>query len=206
MSSCPQRETMDLEKVFSKRIKKSSHSTGEGLICLLYVLINAAALWASPHYSLGVGFGSLSAGNTLFTFMTASRNSIFTWMVGIAFDEALVYHRFFGRLMVLLALIYSVFYMNDVIEKTSDSVTLTGLVSLGFCLVVALSSINYIRRKHFNLFFWSHYSFVGLLVGLFLHAEAARPFVVASVACYCIDKGFQILRKSPRLSLQYLRK
>ena len=93
-------KTSNWKKVFGKRMKKSSHSTGEGLICLIYVLINAAALWASPHYSLGVGFGSLSAGNTLFTFMTASRNSIFTWMVGIAFDEALVYHRFFGRLKI----------------------------------------------------------------------------------------------------------
>mmetsp|Transcript_20159 Transcript_20159/g.43790 ORF Transcript_20159/g.43790 Transcript_20159/m.43790 type:complete len:817 (+) Transcript_20159:888-3338(+) len=186
------------KRIFGRRIVKSGHSTGEAMFCLLYVLINLAALWISPTYAFGVGFGSLSAGNTLFTFITATRNSVLTWFIGIAFDQVLVYHRFVGRLTIVFALIHSGFYINDVFEKTSDPVTLTGLISLGCSFVIVLTSLNYVRRKFWNVFFWSHFSFAGFLVGLYLHASSARPFIVTAIACYCIDKGLQMMRKLPR--------
>lgn len=62
------------KKVFGKRVAKTNNSTGELMLCLLYVSVNAAALLASPDYAFGVGFGSLSAGNTVFVFLTAARN------------------------------------------------------------------------------------------------------------------------------------
>mmetsp|Transcript_26788 Transcript_26788/g.56565 ORF Transcript_26788/g.56565 Transcript_26788/m.56565 type:complete len:806 (-) Transcript_26788:177-2594(-) len=187
------------KKVFGKRVAKTSISTGEVLMCLLYVLINVSALLVSPTYDLGIGFGSLSAGNTVFTFMTAARNSFFTWFLGIAFDHIILYHRFIGRLTVALALIHSCFYIDDVINKTTDLITVTGLVSLGCGFVIVLSSVNYLRRKFFNMFFWIHCgSFLGFVAGLFFHAPGARPFVVAAIACYTFDKGLQMLRKMPK--------
>lgn len=191
-------KTSNWKKVFGRRVMKSSHSTGEAIICVFYILINVAALWISPTYAFGVGFGSLSVGNTLFLFMTAARNSFLSWVVGVAFEQVLVYHRFIGRVTVLLAFIHSCFYINDVIENTSDPFILTGIISLGCGFVIVLSSLNVIRRKFFNIFFWSHYSFIGFLVGLYLHALSARPFIIASVACYGIDKGLQMMWKLPR--------
>jgi hypothetical protein len=186
------------KRVFGRRVGKGSRSMAEVMLCLCYLVVNIVALWLSRDYSLGLGFGSLSAGNTLFVFATAARNSVFSWFVGVTFDQVLVYHRFFGRLTVLLALIHSCFYIDDIVERTSDSVIVTGLVALGCGLVIVLSSVNYVRRKYFNMFFWTHYSFLGFMVGLFLHATAARPFVIASVGCYCVDKGLQAVRKIPR--------
>lgn len=192
-------KTSNWKKVFGRRVTKTSNSTGEVMMCLLYVLINLAALWMSPTYAFGVGFGSLSAGNTLFTFMTAAKNSFFTWFLGVAFDQVLVYHRFFGRLTILLALVHSCFYIDDIFDRTTDQVTVTGLISLGCGLVIVLSSVNYVRRKFFNVFLWMHIGgFSGFLVGLYLHASAARPFIFAAVGCYGIDKGLQMLWKMPR--------
>jgi hypothetical protein len=54
-----------------------------------------------------------------------------------------------------------------------------------------------IRRKFFNVFYWSHFSFIGFIVGMYLHAAAARPYLVASIACYVADKGLQMLWKLP---------
>jgi hypothetical protein len=59
------------KSTFGRRIIKSDVSMGEAINCLLYVLINIAALLASPTYNYALGFGSLSAGNTLFLVMTA---------------------------------------------------------------------------------------------------------------------------------------
>jgi hypothetical protein len=58
-------------KAFGQRVIKSDLSMGEVVNCTLYVLINLAALLASPTYGYSIGLGSLSAGNTLFLVMTA---------------------------------------------------------------------------------------------------------------------------------------
>lgn len=189
---------------FGRRVVGTgSHSAGEAALLAAYVLINAGALLASPDYSLGVGFGSLSAGNVLFVFLTAARNSVLTWLAGITFDQLVVYHRFFGRLTVLLGLVHSCFYFDDILNRTSDSVTVTGLLSLGFGVVIVCSSLNYFRRKYFNFFFWSHYAFVGFVVALGLHAPSARPLLYASVGCYVVDKSFQMVWKMPTTALVF---
>lgn len=183
--------------VFGKRVIKSSHSTGEVITCVIYLLINVAALLTSP-YSYSVGLGSLSVGNTLFIFLTAARNSVLSWVVGISFEQALVFHRFIGRLMVLLACIHALLHLDYITGNTSSQRTITGLISLGFGLVIVVSSLNVVRRKYFNLFFWSHIiSFIGFIVGVFLHATGARPFLIASIACYGLDKCIQMVWKWP---------
>lgn len=179
-------------KIFGRRAK-SDLSTGEATLCLSYILINVVALLISPTYQLKVGFGSLSAGNTLFLVMTATRNSVITWILGVTFEHVLVYHRFIGRLTVVVSLIHSVFYIDQIIERISDRVTVTGLVSLGCSVIIFLSSLNYFRRKHFNIFFWSHFSFVGFIIGMYLHAPASQPYILASVVCYGVDKLLQMI-------------
>eukprot|EP00804_Cyclotella_cryptica_P026232 CCRYP_009796-RC/>CCRYP_009796-RC protein AED:0.05 eAED:0.05 QI:1240/1/1/1/0.85/0.75/8/145/833 len=176
------------KKAFGRRFVKSDLSIGEAINCLLYILINIAALLASPTYDYAIGLGSLSAGNTLFLVMTATRNSVFTWLIGMTFDQALIYHRFIGRLTVVVSLIHSILHYEQIIDKTSEKITVTGLIALSFGVIIFLTSLNYVRRKMFNVFFWSHFSFVGFIVGMYLHAASARPFILASAACYGLDK------------------
>jgi predicted ferric reductase len=167
---------------------KSDISTGEVVNCLIYVIINVAALLASPSYSYPIGLGSLSAGNTLFLVATATRNSVFTWLIGMTFDQALIYHRFIGRLTVVISLIHSALHYEHILNQTSERITVTGLSALSCGIVIFATSLNYVRRKLFNVFFWSHFAFLGFIVGMYLHAAAARPFIWASVACYGVDK------------------
>lgn len=175
-------------KAFGKRVMKSDISTGEVVNCLIYVIINVAALLASPSYSYPIGLGSLSAGNTLFLVATATRNSVFTWLIGMTFDQALIYHRFIGRLTVVISLIHSALHYEHILNQTSERITVTGLSALSCGIVIFATSLNYVRRKLFNVFFWSHFAFLGFIVGMYLHAAAARPFIWASVACYGVDK------------------
>lgn len=118
----------------------------------------------------------------------STRNSVFTWLIGMTFDQALIYHRFIGRLTVVVSMIHAALHYDQILDKTSEKITVTGLVSLSFGLVIFLTSLNYVRRKLFNVFFWSHFSFIGFIVGMYLHAKGARPFILASVACYGLDK------------------
>ena len=183
------------KSVFGKRAIKSNHSSGEAINCLLYVFINIMALFASPTYDVGVGLGSLSVGNIFFLFLTAARNGFLSWAVGVSFEQALVYHRFIGRLTVLLGFIHGCFHIDYITQKTSEQITITGLISLGFGVIIVLSSLNVIRRRYFNAFYWSHFAFIGFIVGVCLHSKAAQPFIIASVVCYGLDKGLQLMWK-----------
>ena len=185
------------KSMFGKRVIKSNHSSGEAINCLLYVFINIIALFASPTYDIGVGFGSLSVGNIFFLFLTAARNGFLSWAVGVSFEQAIIYHRFIGRLTVLLGFIHGCFHIDYITQKTYDQTTVTGLIALGFGFIILLSSLNVIRRRYFNVFYWSHFAFIGFIVGVFLHAKAAQPFIIASVVCYGLDKGLQLMWKWP---------
>ena len=88
----------------------------------------------------------------------------------------------------MISLIHSLLHYELILDKTSEKITVTGLVSLSCGIVMFLTSLNYVRRKLFNVFFWSHFAFAGFFVGMYLHAAGARPFILASVACYGLDK------------------
>jgi hypothetical protein len=189
-------------KVFGKRAFGTHSSNGDMVFCLCYLVLNSLALLLSP-YDLNVGFGSLAAGNIVFLVVSAIKNSVFTWFLGMAFDQVIVYHRFIGRVTVLASFIHSCFYFNRLLEFMSDRVYKTGFIALMFGIFIMISSLNWIRRKYFNVFYWSHIAFVGFIVCVYLHARGARPFILASVASYAVDKILHMVwTQLPRKTLR----
>jgi hypothetical protein len=174
-------------KIFGKRAFGTHSSNGDLVFCLFYLVLNSLALLLSP-YDLNVGFGSLAAGNIVFLVISAIKNSVFTWFLGMAFDQVIVYHQFIGRVTVLMSFIHSCFYFNRLVEFMSNRVYKTGFIALIFGIFITISSLNWIRRRYFNVFYWSHLAFVGFLVCVYLHARGARPFILAAIASYAIDK------------------
>ena len=190
-------------KIVGKRALGTYSSNGELVFCLFYLVLNSLALLLSP-YDLNVGFGSLAAGNIVFLVVSAIKNSVFTWFLGMAFDQVVVYHQFIGRVTVVTSFIHSCFYFNRLVEFMSDRVYKTGFIALMFGIFITISSINWIRRKYFNAFYWSHVAFVGFVICVYMHAGGARPFVLAAVASYAVDKVLhmvwtQLPRKTIRI-------
>jgi hypothetical protein len=190
-------------RIFGKRAWRTGSSNGEVAFCLFYLVLNSLAVGLSP-YSLDVGFGSLAAGNIVFLVVSAIKNSVFTWFLGMAFDQVIVYHQFIGRVTVVASFVHSCFYFDRLVEFMSDRVYKTGFIALMFGIFITISSLNWIRRKYFNAFYWSHLAFVGFIVCVYLHARGARPFVLAAVASYAVDKVLhmvwtQLPRKTMRI-------
>jgi hypothetical protein len=123
---------------------------------------------------------------TLLFFIPATRNSILTLGLGLPFDHVVVYHRFFGRFTFMLISAHF-FYFIDY-YSIAPFVYLSGLGAMICCLIILLTSLDTIRRKYFNLFYWSHYSFVGYLVLAYYHCTQTKPFILAAVAIYFVDK------------------
>lgn len=168
--------------------------------CSLYVVMNAVAILVSSTYELDVGFGSLAVGNILFLIISVAKNSIFA-SLRIALEKMLVYHGFLGHMTVVTSIIHSCFYLDRLLEFMSDPIYKTGFASLVCALFIFVTSINFIRRRFFNVFFWSHFACIGFIVGVFRHAKGARPFIVAALALYCLDKIFQLVSNRSRRTM-----
>ena len=175
------------------------------LTAFSYVLLNMICVINREEVSLNIG--SLAVSNITVVIILATRNSILTVLLRIPFDHLILYHRWVGRWMLLLSIIhgcmYSVFFVNNITEY----VNYTGFIALLFGLIIFISSINWVRRMHFNIFYWSHFSFLGLIVFAYLHVKETCVFILIGVGFYILDR---ILRISwsffPRKTLLFRKK
>jgi ferredoxin-NADP reductase len=62
-----------------------------------------------------------------------------------------------------------------------------------FGLIIFSTSLDYCRRKRFNIFFWSHYSFVGYFAFAYLHMPEARTFLLIGASLYAFDRFLRML-------------
>lgn len=164
----------------------SDWTLGSLLFVLAYLLLNVLCLYVACSSDFGRSWGSLAAANSMLLIIPAARNSILTAGLGLAFDHAVVYHRFLGRFAVLCVLVHG-WYFLDYVNRARFAFV-TGVAALGCGLVIFLTSVNYVRRNLFNLFYWSHYSFVGYLVLAYLHVPQTQPFMLAGGGLYVADK------------------
>ena len=121
----------------------------------------------------------------------ATRNSILTLGLGIAFDHAVVYHRFFGRFTIMCVVVHAGFFYNAYIDE--PFVYFTGIGALFCGLIIMLTSLDYIRRKYFNVFYWSHYAFVGYLTLAYFHCPQAQNYILVGASLYVLDKVLRML-------------
>lgn len=186
----------------TKRIPGSQWTSGAVMFCSLYLAGNLAAAVVShllDDYTFGRGFGSLAAANTMLLIIPATRNNILTWGMGLAFDHIVLYHRFLGRVTILVAVIHGAMYIEQFVADGGNYVDYTDYVNwMGtgalICgLLIVVTTFDRVRRRFFNVFFYAHYSFIGFFVLAYLHAENGRPFLIAGIAAYGLDKALRFL-------------
>ena len=152
----------------------------------LFFLSLTPFLSALYLYLPGRSWGSLAAFNTALLIVPATRNSILTLGLGIAFDHVVVYHRFLGRFTVLCCLIHF-YYFYDAYQD-EFFVYMTGFGAMTCAVIIFITSLDYMRRNLFNVFYWSHYAFVGYLTLAYFHCSQAKPFILTGAALYVVDK------------------
>lgn len=187
-NSCWQRSAILISQT---RIPYVQWSLGTVLLVALYLLINVLCLLLAPtegstNSVYGRGWGSLAAANTMLLIVPATRNSILSVVLRWPFDHIVVYHRFLGRFAIFCGVIHGAYYITD--SNVDKFVFYTGVASVSCGMLIGLTSIDYIRRKHFNVFYYSHYVFVAFLVLAYFHVAQTKPFILAGSAIYLADK------------------
>ena len=152
--------------------------------------------------ALGAALGHMANWGFVLTCLPVSRNSIWTATIGLPFERALKFHRWAGRATVV-AVGAHFFYMFISqrywpLETESFSVdtgaNLYGTIS--FCLLVVLlfTSVEPVRRRFFELFYYVHYLFLPILVFACLHSTALAYMMIIPAVMYAVDWTVRLVR------------
>jgi predicted ferric reductase len=177
-------------------------SVGDCLLVLLYLALHVAAAAASGQPLVSVLdwanlFGYLSIGNALAVALPATRNSLLGFLLGTAFDRTIMFHRWIGRWIVVLILVHAILYLPAYLPDSFDTLisgaqgleNLWGVIATVASLVLLFSSLEYIRRRHFEKFFWIHYSYVPFYIFCALHSPVVGlRLVLVAVAAFVLDR------------------
>ncbi|KAJ0408759.1 hypothetical protein P43SY_001983 [Pythium insidiosum] len=172
---------------------------------------NASTRKRGPSAYLQI-MGLNSMFNMSFLLLPVTRNSVWMELFNISYANGVKYHRWLGVLTVLTALLHSVGYFwlwirqgiwlkralpcfhCDVSPHAYGSgyeqwFNVFGEIALFFLLAIAGTSIPYVRRKLFNVFYYTHQLFVLALVFSIMHWSPIVWWCLPSVVIYCVERA-----------------
>ena len=186
---------------------------GELLIILpLFAGIVTGIIFAVRFPSIR-GTGEVARYALIASMVLAQRNSLVTLLFGIPVDRALNYHKLAGKLAGFAGLVHTAtFFMDPEVHSIHKSdlllgaftgqVNISGSVMMLLLVAIFVSSIQKVRRRLFEAFYYLHLVFiVGLVVGAFFHSGILLPSL--ALATWGVDlvlrKLFMAQLQNPRV-------
>ncbi|XP_050289052.1 ferric reduction oxidase 7, chloroplastic-like [Quercus robur] len=129
---------------------------------------------------LGLRFGTIGLDCLAFLFLPVARGSVLLRLIDIPFEQATRYHVWLGHLTMLLFTLHGLFYAiawtieGHILDEMFQWVDLgvshfPGIISLAVGLLMWMTSLHPVRKKKFELFFYTHQLYVIFIVFLALH-------------------------------------
>jgi predicted ferric reductase len=114
-------------------------------------------------------------------FIPVSRGSPILRLINLPFEQAIQYHRWIGYLTVVFAFMHGATYavyaggihkLELLVEWPHHGTNnLAGVISVVAGVVMGLTSIPYVRNKHFNTFFTMHHLYFVFLAFYVFHVD-----------------------------------
>ncbi|PRP82273.1 amine oxidase [Planoprotostelium fungivorum] len=186
------------------RIFRTQVTVEQFFIFFVFLLINFASLWTVPlsQWS-GETLGTLIAANLFIVIIPVTRNSLLVLLTGISFERSVNFHRWVGRTIFILVVFHFGLILrswsnngidiNYELFNTNDPSNLYGFIAFVTIIFITLTSLPFIRRRLWEAFYISHFSFVLVLIFSCLHNPKVTPYVITASALYLIDRFFRFL-------------
>uniref|UniRef100_A0A1D1XQY5 Ferric reduction oxidase 7, chloroplastic n=1 Tax=Anthurium amnicola TaxID=1678845 RepID=A0A1D1XQY5_9ARAE len=177
-------------------------TVGEILLFVIFIVINLTFLLSSfPADVSGAETFSkrcayLALSNAAFVFPLATRNSVFLKLIGVPFERLIRFHRWVGRIIYYLITFHASFQIQQsygISESVSQALFGTPTNQWGFLayvslLIIMFTSHSVVRRYAFEVFYWSHFSFIFFLIFGNLHQPQFIKFTAIGMSLYIIDR------------------
>lgn len=176
-------------------------------ICCYFAAIIATALLGTQQFDDAQRkrqylWGNFTALHLALALLPVARNSIWTVLLGIGFERAVRFHRYVSRITIicLLGHIITMTQEFDTSILTSSQTTgsgrgnVYGIVAAAFMFAMTLLSLEPIRRRTWELFYYTHYCFLFVLVFACLHSTTCFYLCIGPIVLYAFDRVFRIYK------------
>ncbi|KAI9768413.1 MAG: hypothetical protein M1839_004110 [Geoglossum umbratile] len=173
----------------------TNHKVFDLLRLVAFIGLNVLWGWNRNKYSSDFNlYGWLTIANGGLALLLGARNNLLAVAARIPSNTILLYHRWVGRATLVHATIHFSLIVRPWI-KTGQVATVfqntriqVGLMAWGSLCLIAVTSINYLRRKYFEAFYYSHALFIVFVVGAMIHASHGPEFLLPGLILWIIDR------------------
>jgi predicted ferric reductase len=175
------------------------------LASVLLYLAAAAVTFAEAERDYVFVAGQLTAIHMALTLLPTARTSFWTGIFGISFERAIKWHRWVARVTVAIMSAHGItmlqrFTTDEILGSRSTEKTAEGLGNLwGFltwiCVgIMFLFAYEPIRRKTFEMFYYTHYLFILAYIFACLHSSTCFWLSVGPMILYGFDRVVRFVR------------
>ncbi|XP_062000921.1 ferric reduction oxidase 4-like [Rosa rugosa] len=147
-----------------------------------------------------------------FLFFPVTRGSSILALVGLTSESSIKYHIWLGHLSMVLFAAHSLGYiifwaitnqMAEMLEWSKTHVSnVAGEIAILFAMAMWVTSIPRVRRKMFELFFYTHQLYILYIVFYVLHAgENFFSTILPGIFLFIIDRYLRFLQSNQRAEL-----
>ncbi|KAG6730452.1 hypothetical protein I3843_01G078500 [Carya illinoinensis] len=169
-------------------------------------------VWQAKFRSISLRLGYVGNICWAFLFFPVTRGSSILPLVGLTSESSIKYHIWLGHVSTILFAAHTVGYiiywamtdqMAQLLQWSRDWVpNVAGEIAIVFALAMWVTSFPRIRRKMFEVFFYTHHLYILYIFFYVLHVGAAYFFMILpGIFLFLVDRFLRFLqsRQSARL-------
>ncbi|KAF6137091.1 hypothetical protein GIB67_030855 [Kingdonia uniflora] len=165
--------------------------------------------WQFKFSRFGTRFGLLAEVCLALLLLPVLRGMALFRLIGIQFEASVRYHVFLGTCMIFFATLHgsATFFIWGIKQQLQTEiwkwqktgrVYLAGEIALISGLVIWVTSLPQIRRKRFEIFYYTHHLYTVFIVFFLFHAGDRHFYMVFSgVFLFALDKLLRVMQSRP---------
>jgi hypothetical protein len=159
----------------------------------------------STDYKL---YGWLTIANGGLALLMASRTNLFAIILRVPSPVLLQYHRWIGIATVADATTHFALNIQHDIktDQLADALSnrriQVGIMAWLALAIMFVTSVNFIRRRWFEAFYYSHALFFVFVVGALIHATKGPEFLLPGLLLWGIDRGIRFWNNFRRVEVK----
>ncbi|XP_039164721.1 ferric reduction oxidase 4-like [Eucalyptus grandis] len=169
-------------------------------------------VWQAKFRSVSLRLGYVGNICWAFLFFPVTRGSSILPLVGLTSESSIKYHIWLGHLSNLLFLLHTIGFiiywgithqMSLMLEWSSTWVSnVAGEIAMVFAAAMWITSFRPIRRKMFEVFFYTHQLYALYIIFYVLHVGAAYfCMIIPGIFLFVIDRHLRFLQSRQRVRL-----
>ncbi|KAF4338107.1 ferric-chelate reductase [Fusarium beomiforme] len=153
-------------------------------------------------------YGWLAIANAGLALLMASRNNLFGTLLRIPSPVLLQYHRWIGLATVAHTTAHVSFNIQHYIETKQVTTSFAnhriqvGLMAWIALVVLFLTALPIVRRRFFEVFYYTHALFFVFVVGALIHASHGPEFMLPGLLLWGADRAIRFAYNFRRIQVQ----